>query len=88
MGKKTSERIALELKDRAAALLAESGPPEGSPAMDEARPDKAAVDDAVSALMNLGYPARSATQAVEKAAARHGGARLDALIKESLRLLS
>jgi len=88
VGKKTSERIALELKDRAASLLAESGPPDRPAAVDGARPEKEIVDDAVSALMNLGYPARSASQAVEKAASRSGGDRLDALIKEALRLLS
>ena len=87
VGKKTSERIALELKDRAATLRAEHDIPDRTPAADTLQLDRAAVEDAVSALINLGYPARSAKQAVEKAAAR-GENRLESLIKESLRMLS
>jgi Holliday junction DNA helicase RuvA len=87
VGKKTAERIALELRDRAATLLSEQGPVdrvEGLPV----EGDQRAVRDAVSALVNLGYPSRSAKQAVEKARRESDGADLEALIREALRLLS
>jgi len=88
VGKKTAERIALELKDRAVTLQAEHGPREGRPAGDKTGPDDRWVDDAVSALLNLGYPARSARQAVENAAARGTGNDLESLIKASLRMIA
>ncbi|MGD8385975.1 MAG: Holliday junction branch migration protein RuvA [Desulfobacteraceae bacterium] len=88
VGKKTAERIALELKDRAVSLKQEKTPagtsfPGGGPLH-----DATAFEEAVSALVNLGYPARSARAAVEKASSRIGKAPLEGLIKESLRVLS
>src|SRR5215203_5401672 len=61
VGKKTAERIGLELKDRLPASLEASGPaaPPSSPA-DQLR------DDLLSALVNLGYHRPLAEKAVEK----------------------
>lgn len=89
VGKKTAERIALELKDRAVSLKQHKAPGEASlPGEEPLLQDAAAFEEAVSALVNLGYPARSARAAVERAASRVGKAPLEGLIKESLRLLS
>ena len=62
VGKKTAERIVLELKDRLKQLEAEpaSGPTPGTPA-DRLR------DDLVSALVNLGYHRPQAEKSVESA---------------------
>ncbi len=86
VGRKTAERIALELKDRAMALLSEHGPIEEPGKPGGVR--SAASDDAVSALVNLGYPSRAARQAVDRARARTGGGDLEGLVREALRLLS
>jgi holliday junction DNA helicase RuvA len=61
IGKKTAERIILELKDRLAHLTVPAGVDMGSiaPAGDRLR------DDLVSALQNLGYHRPAAEKAVE-----------------------
>jgi Holliday junction DNA helicase RuvA len=87
VGKKTAERIALELKDRASALLSEQGGVDRLEGPATAG-DQPAVQDALSALVNLGYPSRAARQAVEKARDAVDDANLEALIREALRLLS
>jgi Holliday junction resolvasome RuvABC DNA-binding subunit len=45
------------------------------------------VEDAVSALLNLGYPAKSAKNAVEKVAAMSEDISLETLIKKALKNL-
>lgn len=86
IGKKTSERIVLELKDRmprakVAAAAGASAPPEPPPLR----------DDLVSALVNLGYHRPLAEKAVD-AATRTLGASPDAgferLLKTALRELA
>lgn len=85
VGKKTAERIALELKDRALKAGQEADIPSAPP------PDKvdaAVVDDTLSALINLGYSARSANAAISKARARLTEVTLESLIREALTLLA
>ena len=60
IGKKTAERIVLELKDRLQALAA---PPEAAAAA--ATPTDRLRDDLVSALVNLGYHRPQAEKTVE-----------------------
>jgi Holliday junction DNA helicase RuvA len=85
IGKKTAERIALELRERAMKLKGtlEPLPPQGVPPEEEGM-----LDDAASALMNLGYSAKSAKDAVEKARSRLETVNLQFLIKEALRVLA
>jgi Holliday junction DNA helicase RuvA len=79
VGKKTAERIALELREKTLALQVEATP-ERAPA-----PDVAA--SAESALANLGYARPHAERAVRRALeALPEGASLEALIKEALRV--
>lgn len=84
VGRKTSERIVLELKDRAARFVR---PREGTRTA-TVRRDQEGVEDAVSALVNLGYPAKSARKAVEKAHSTVKDGDLEGLIREALRILS
>lgn len=84
VGKKTAERIVLELKEKAQKSLGEIRTPEVAV---EHAPDRRMLEDAVSALVNLGYPAKVARVAVEKAGAKGKDQRLEELIKEALRLL-
>jgi Holliday junction DNA helicase RuvA len=70
IGKKTAERVVLELKDKlddmAVPVTASSGPHHGP-----------AGDDALSALVNLGYPRPVAQKAIETAIAKDSTAAQD-----------
>jgi Holliday junction DNA helicase RuvA len=78
IGKKTAERIVLELKDRLGDLT-----PPGEPA---ARPP--AADQAVQALVNLGYGAADADRAVRAAVTRDGAAQPAEIIRQALQHLT
>ncbi len=85
VGKKTAERIALELKDKA---LKARGDSKALPTGILGDKDEEVYDDALSALLNLGYPAKSAKRAVEKAITQTKDVTLERLIKEALRSLA
>lgn len=82
VGKKTAERIVLELRDKLAQLEA-AAPAEEKPA---ARGGLAG--DVVSALLNLGYDRRLAEKATEEAQRNGGGTSFEALLRASLQSLS
>ena len=63
IGKKTAERVVLELKDKLSEL---PGTPSAAPAA-QAPSLGPTADDVLSALMNLGYPRAVALKAVETA---------------------
>ncbi|RLC30553.1 MAG: Holliday junction branch migration protein RuvA [Deltaproteobacteria bacterium] len=85
VGKKTAERIALELKDRALKVLGRQK--ESLPPIPEGE-DKRLIDDALSALLNLGYTAKTAKPALEKARLSFEQITLESLIREALRILA
>lgn len=85
VGKKTAERLALELKDKA---LKARGDKEMQPSLLSLRHDKGIFDDALSALVNLGYPSKAANSAVEKACSNVKELNLEGVIREALRLLA
>ena len=85
VGKKTSQRITLELRDKA-SLLSEDI---------DLRPrerieirHKEIFDDALSALSNLGYSSRDAKRALEHVLRTDEEVNLEALLKEALRRLA
>lgn len=85
VGKKTSQRITLELRDKA-SLLSEDI---------DLRPrerieirHKEIFDDALSALSNLGYSSRDAKKALEHVLRTDAEVNLEALLKEALRRLA
>jgi len=82
IGKKTAERIVLELKDRLADV-ARPAAGDGSepPQVDHAR------EDLVSALENLGYHRPLAEKAVDAVRARAGSAPFEDALKGALREL-
>jgi holliday junction DNA helicase RuvA len=85
IGKKTAERMALELKDKALKITGDVELPLSAAAT---RADKAMLNDAISALVNLGYPSKAANSAVDKACSTMKEATLEGVIKEALRLLA
>ncbi|MCH2061413.1 MAG: Holliday junction branch migration protein RuvA [Verrucomicrobiales bacterium] len=69
LGKKTAERIVLELKDKIGVTEAWAAASQDNMAGTAAR----AVNDAVLALISLGYKQADAAKAIKKAAAEHEG---------------
>ena len=85
VGKKTSQRITLELKEKVSDIA------EGI----EVRPqerlqirNKEIFDDALSALINLGYQSKSAKNVLENVLRNDNDINLDTLLKEALRNLA
>lgn len=80
VGKKTSERICLELRDK--LVLSDTSP---APA---ATPRTSIQDDVVSALVNLGYKPATAETSVREAAAGETADDFSAILKAALRRLT
>lgn len=87
IGKKTAERIVLELKDKLEGLAV-------SPATEQPQlATGAAVEDVLSAMVNLGYTRVAAQKAIESAIQTNGATDLtlrndfEALFRLSMRLL-
>ncbi len=91
VGRKTAERLVVELRDKIAAL--------SSPALEEEFAARAAAagaasssdamrDDAMSALVNLGYQRPAAEKAVKKAIEEGGELSVELILRRSLRALA
>jgi Holliday junction DNA helicase RuvA len=81
VGKKTAERLVVELKDKLPPVqLAESDAPAPPPGPDH--------EDLLSALTHLGYSRNEAERAVEKAAKETPQARFEDLLRRSLQLMA
>lgn len=78
IGKKTAQRMVVELKDRMRELGEEDG------AKEVASPD----DDLLAALVNLGYRGGDAEKALAKARSEQPDAAFEDLLRTSLRFLS
>ena len=79
VGKKTAERMVLELADKAGNLPGEA------PAK---APEAVAADDVTSALVNLGYRKAEAERAVDAVARTGAPGDFSAFLKEALRRLT
>src|SRR5262245_46475707 len=84
IGKKTAERIHLELKDKLPAAIAAGTPSTtGAPSADESRADL------LSALVNLGYQRVAAEKAIEAAYKTLGAdARFEAILRQALKTMA
>jgi Holliday junction DNA helicase RuvA len=78
IGKKTAERMVLELRDKLEGFGAAPTAPAATPA----------EEDVLSALVNLGYQRAAAERAVAIAAKSGNGATFDALFRDSLAALT
>jgi holliday junction DNA helicase RuvA len=81
IGKKTAERIGLELKDRLPATLVGGG----ADAAASLRPEDQLRDDLLSALVNLGYQRPVAEKAIDTVLRRSTGAGFEASLREVLK---
>ena len=80
VGKKTAERLVLELKDRVKDLAVPVAP--------SAAPAGALREDVASALANLGYARADADRALDRSLKANPEARFEELLRETLRQLS
>ncbi|MGB7921699.1 MAG: Holliday junction branch migration protein RuvA [Pyrinomonadaceae bacterium] len=90
VGRKTAERLVIELRDKIAAL--------SSPALEEefaaqsgagaSVSEDAVRDDALSALINLGYQKASAEKAITAAIQEGGDISVEMLLRRALRTLA
>ena len=85
VGRKTSQRITLELREKALHLLEEE---EVQPMELVQIKNQEIFDDALSALINLGYAKKVATSALESVLRRDNEVNLDTLLKEALQNLA
>ncbi len=90
IGRKTAERLVVELRDRVASLSSpeleeELGTKSGTPA---APSEDAMRSDALSALVNLGYQRSAAEKAVASALSEGGDVSVESLLRRSLRKLA
>jgi Holliday junction DNA helicase RuvA len=90
VGRKTAERLVMELRDKVASL--------SSPELEEelgAQPEAASPptedsvrSDALSALLNLGYQRSAAEKAVNSALSEGGDVSVESILRQSLRKLA
>jgi Holliday junction DNA helicase RuvA len=81
VGRKTAERMVVELKDKLESVALEAGKPAAaSPAGVQA--------DVISALVNLGYDARAAENAVGEAKRETGVGNFEKLLRAALQSLT
>ncbi len=81
VGRKTAERLVVELKDKMQGLAATEEPAPSGPAA-------TAKEDVVSALLHLGYSRPEAERGVERALKDGGEGRFEDLLRRTLRILS
>jgi Holliday junction DNA helicase RuvA len=80
VGRKTAERLVLELRDKVDGLPGAEAP--------AASPGTTVHDDLVSALVHLGYSRPEAERGVERSLQEDGSGRFEDLLRRTLRLLS
>jgi Holliday junction DNA helicase RuvA len=83
IGKKTAERLVVELRDKAGKLDTGAGPVE---AVGRTVPATGLLDDVTSALLNLGYKEPQVKKALAEVDAAAGGS-VEELLKQALKVL-
>jgi len=80
VGKKTAEQILLDLRDRAPALA-----PVVTPGATPSPKDADLIDDAVAALLSIGFTEKEARKSVARASKKVGTDDLEVLVRTALR---
>ena len=88
VGRKTAERVVVELRDKLAVISLEAREADRKAAHELAPGEAAVRDDTISALMALGYPKAIAERAVSFALREEGERTIEAVLKRALRRLS
>jgi Holliday junction DNA helicase RuvA len=88
VGKKTAERVVVELRDKVAAISIEEAEAGATVSQVGGFAEEAIRSDTVEALMALGYPKAVAEKAVTAAMREEGDRSIEAVLKRSLKRLS
>jgi len=88
VGRRTAERVVVELRDKLATISLEAREADRAASRDLAPGDAAVRDDTSSALMALGYPKAIAERAVSFAMREEGERTIEAVLRRALRRLS
>lgn len=92
IGKKTAERLVIELRDKVADLTAAATAGGGQPVAPDGQPagrsSNEVYDDALSALVNLGYQRSAAEKALKKAVQDGTEMSVQKLLRRGLQLLA
>lgn len=81
VGKKTAEQLLFDLRDKAEALLAAGAAGGVAPALPQA---STALDDAIAALVSIGYSEKDAKRSVERAAKSVDAQDLELLVRTAI----
>jgi holliday junction DNA helicase RuvA len=84
VGRKTAERLVVELRDKVGELAMAAGAASGGAPL----PAEGLFEDALSALVNLGYQRSAAERALQKAAQEGTEASVQKLLRRSLQILA
>jgi len=84
VGRKTAERLVVELRDKVGELAAAAG----AAASETSLPTDAVFDDALSALINLGYQKAAAERALKQATQEGTEMSVQKLLRRSLQVLA
>lgn len=87
VGKKTAERMVIELRDKVGDIITGAGGADAGPAGAAASSDET-YDDALSALLNLGYQRVAAEKALKQALTDGAENSVQKLLRRSLQLLA
>ena len=88
VGRKTAERLVVELRDKLAKMTFDEGEPELAAAHAAGGDEEAIREDTAAALMSLGYPKAIAEKAVASALREEGARTIEAVLKRALKRLS
>lgn len=88
VGRKTAERVVVELRDKLAEISLQSREADRATSRESAPGEAAVRDDTIAALMALGYPKAIAERAVSFALREEGERTIEAVLKRALRRLS
>lgn len=88
VGRKTAERLVVELRDKLAAIQAEPTQTAATPERGAQKADSGVYEDTVAALVGLGYPRPVAERTVSVALSEEGEMTIQAVLKRSLKKLS
>src|SRR6266550_7701459 len=90
VGRKTAERLVIELRDKVAALssVEQEGETGTKPEPSEKATEDLVHSDALSALVNLGYQRSAAEKAITAALSEGGEITVESVLRRSLRRLA
>ena len=86
VGRKTAERLVIELRDKVDAVSADGSALDAE--AKQALPSDAVFDDALSALINLGYQRNPAEKALKQAASEGTEITVQKLLRRALQILA